>query len=242
MQEKEGELSLGCGITALAAICGPMCLLAIAGIVWGWVQILEQHRLLSTALETEAVVVASEVEWHPDPTNDQKAEYLPAVRFSYTVGDDTHESSTASPARSAGRHAWAEQIVRQFPVGQKTTAYYDPIDPSTAFLLKEYLPDPYLLTGFACMFACFAIVFPASFFWPWPRVRAGMASAAVVLYELPLIAAVKHYFDHAPTEHDQAVLWSTVAVGLGIVPLWLTLRWRRLDPRKVAKQMRKDNS
>lgn len=241
MQEKEHELSLGCGITILAAVFGPMFLLSVGGSVWGWNLILEQHRLLSTARETEAVIVASEVEWHPGPANDQKAEYLPIVRFSYSVDNKTHESSTVSPARSAGRHGWAEEIVRRFPTGKKTTAYYDPTDPATAFLLKKYLPDPYLLTAFASLFAGFAVVFPASFFWPWPRVRAGMALSAALVYELTLLAVVKHYFDHAAPEHDQAVLWSAVAIGLGIVPLLLALRWWRLDPKRVAKRMLEDD-
>ena len=239
MGEKDGELPLGCGIAILTAVCGPMFLLSVGGIIWGWIQVHDQHRLLSTASETEAIIVTSKVEWQPD-ANDPKGTYKPVVQFKYSVDAKSHESSMVSPARDAGRHGWAEEVVRKFPVGRRTTAYFDPADPTVAFLLREYLPDPYVFTAFASMFAAFAIVFPASFFWPWPPVRTGMALAGFVVYELPIIAAVKHYFEHAVPQHHQAGAFSVIAISLGAVPLWLAFRWWHLDPKRVAKKLYAD--
>ena len=204
--------------------------------IWGWSQIGEQHRLLSTAREVAATVIASIVEWQPGPS-DRRSEYKPDVRFKYVVDAKSHESSMVAPGRDSGRHGWAHETVKKFPAGATTTAYYDPSDPSVAFLLKEYLPDPYLLTGFSCMFAGFTVVFPASFFRPWPRLRGGMALAGVLVYELPIILAIKHYIEHAVPQHPQAGMWSAVAIGLGVVPLLLAFRWWRLDPKHVAKKL-----
>ena len=236
MSESEGELSLGCGITILGAVFVPMLLLSLGGVIWGWYQISEQQRLVSTAEQTNGVIVSSKVERQAGP-HDGEADYKPVVQFSFTLNERNYESTMVSPGRDAGPHKWADEMVRRFPAGQTTTAYYDPADPSAAFLLKEYQTDPYILMAFASLFASVAVIFPASFFWPYPKIRSGMALAGTIFYELPVIVLTAHYFNHASPVQTQAATWSTVAIGAGTIPLALTIRWWILDPQRVAKKI-----
>lgn len=238
MSKNEGELSLGCGITILGAVFIPMLLLSLGSVIWGWYQISEQHRLLSTAEQTNAVVISSSVESQANTgTRDGETFYTPVVQFTFTLNEENYESTMVSPGRDAGPHNWADEMVGEFPAGRKTTAYYDPADPSAAFLLLDYQTDPYLWMAFASLFAGVAVIFPASFFWPFPKVRAGMALAATIVYGLPVIILNIHYFSYASPTHSQAATWATVAIGVAVIPLALTIRWWLLDPQRVAKKM-----
>ena len=116
MSKNEGELTLGCGITVLAVVFVPMLLLSLGGVIWGWHQISEQHRLLSTAEQVEAVVVSSTVERQAGP-HDGEPDYKPVVRFTFRLNDQGYESTTVSPGRDAGPHRWADEMVREFPAG-----------------------------------------------------------------------------------------------------------------------------
>jgi uncharacterized protein DUF3592 len=42
---------------------------------------------------------------------------------------------------------WAEGIIGRYQVGRPVTAYYNPRDPSEAFLLKQYAVAPWILCG-----------------------------------------------------------------------------------------------
>ena len=238
MSRKRGELSLGCGITVLAVVFVPMFLLSLGGGLWGWYQIVEQDRVLGTGKDVEAKVIHSEVVWHPGGANTRPS-YEPVISFSYAVDGTTYESPTVVPGRVEGTHGWAHGIVRDYSAGRITTAYYDPADPSTAFLIKQYINDPYLFTAFSGLFAAVAIVFPASFFWPWPRIRTSMALLGLIVFEVPVVAASWHYLNHMSPQHPQSGPWMYGAIGLGLIPCLLAVRWWHLDPKKIkAKQDR----
>jgi hypothetical protein len=74
--------------------------------------------------------------------------------------------------------------------------------------------------AFANLFTGVAAVFPASFFWPYPKVRTGMALAGTIVYELPIIVMTMHCFDHVSPRRnmvDGGRRYRPVAVGAPLV-------------------------
>ena len=184
----------------------------------------------------------SEVVLHPG-RKDVQATYEPAIRFSYAIDGKKYKSSTVVPDRVDGEHGWAEELVRNHPAGRITTAYYDPADPSAAFLIKQYVCDPYLFMACAGLFAAFALVFPAAFLWPRPRIRMSAALLGLVALELPVVVASMHYIKHVSPQHPQAKLWIYAGMGLGVIPRLFAVRWWWLDPKEIkAKKERSQHA
>jgi hypothetical protein len=114
--------------------------MGLAGFGWGAYSILDQHARLGRCRPVEATVIESRVDTQ---RMQHGATHKPVVRFKYGVDGALHQSDRATPGDESGRAAWAHQIVRQFPMGAKVTAYYDPRDPAYAFVVKRYDALPY---------------------------------------------------------------------------------------------------
>lgn len=63
--------------------------------------------------------------------------YVPRIRYQYTVGGVTHESSRVTLTSAYGRKQ-AERLVAENPPGARTEAWVNPFDPEDAILSPEY--------------------------------------------------------------------------------------------------------
>ncbi len=72
-----------------------------------------------------------------DDSGDSDTTYAPRVWYTYTVRGRKYTSHRAIYGSESAGYSWAEAIVNQFPVGQTCTAYYNPQDPTQAFLVHK---------------------------------------------------------------------------------------------------------
>jgi hypothetical protein len=92
---------------------------------------------------TEAVVLESKVLTRREAgkragtfTGDQSlSEYVPLVRYEYTVDGTTHENARVSPFdASTSRRGWVETLVDGYPDRSYVDVRYDPDDPTRSYL------------------------------------------------------------------------------------------------------------
>jgi hypothetical protein len=116
-------------------------LVGIGGAGYGVWTIWQQHRMITSAQPVMARVVAHQ-------TKDLKASgfvsKVPLVEYQYTVNQQPYTSQTVTPAEFMLPNTWAESVFKQFPVGARVQAKYDPNDPGKAFLIAKYSMYPYL--------------------------------------------------------------------------------------------------
>lgn len=100
-----------------------------------------QHREITSARPVMATVLSHQ-------TTDLKGggfvAKVPLVKYEYTVDQQAYTSETVTRAELMLPNTWAETVFQQFPIGGQVQAYYDPNDPSTAFLIPKYSIKPYL--------------------------------------------------------------------------------------------------
>jgi hypothetical protein len=69
--------------------------------------------------------------------------YEPIVTYRYTVGDREYTGWRVTPLGESHSEEWARQLLGRFQVEQVYQGYYNPLDPSDAYLLKRYDAGPY---------------------------------------------------------------------------------------------------
>ena len=100
---------------------------------------LETGEAVDTYEPTNATVVSSHVEETTADAEDTPT-YRPAITYEYTVEGETYRSSNVLPGpglTSRSDRGWAQGVVADHPEGATVTAYYDPENPSNAFLVKN---------------------------------------------------------------------------------------------------------
>jgi len=126
-------LSLGClGILAIGSMAA---LFLGAGLLMG-----AQRREAASYVETDGTVVSSEVRSHQG--GGQRGDvtmYEPDIFYHYEVNRQEYSGDryTYGGAVSTGSRAWADNIVRKYPVGSKCKVYHDAKDPSKSLLVKD---------------------------------------------------------------------------------------------------------
>jgi len=81
-----------------------------------------------------------------------KTEYLPAVKYSYTVAGKSYLGGRISSSEVYKKNlASANGVLRNYPVGRRVTVYYDPADPSSSLLVPGVPRNLYLLLGGAVL-------------------------------------------------------------------------------------------
>jgi hypothetical protein len=69
--------------------------------------------------------------------------YEPIVAYRYTVGDREYTGRRVTPLGESHSEEWARQLLGRFQVEQVYQGYYNPLDPSDAYLVKRYDAGPY---------------------------------------------------------------------------------------------------
>jgi Protein of unknown function (DUF3592) len=87
-------------------------------------------------LPTEARILSAKVETSSGGAKGNSTTFTPRIRYTYVVADQTFTSNRAAFIYESS-FAKAQTFLRRYPVGSKTTAYYDPENPSEAVLTRD---------------------------------------------------------------------------------------------------------
>ena len=106
-------------------------LLGVGAVVGGGYLWVSQNEEIDTYEPVDATVVHSELGSSDDGS------YHAAITYEYTVDGRTYESSNIFPGPGDSTGTDPQGLVDDHPEGASVTAYYDPANPSTAFLIQE---------------------------------------------------------------------------------------------------------
>lgn len=106
-------------------------LLGVGAVVGGGYLWVSQGEEIDTYEPVDATVVHSEL-----GSSDDGASYA-AITYEYTADGRTYESSNIFPGPGDSTGTDPQGLVDDHPEGASVTAYYDPANPSTAFLTQE---------------------------------------------------------------------------------------------------------
>jgi Protein of unknown function (DUF3592) len=82
--------------------------------------------------------------------------YKPVVVYNYTYLGRPYQASAVTPISISASRSWAQSIVSKYRSGDVTTAYVDPDQPYSAYLLRQVSLLPLL---FVLIPVCFALLF-----------------------------------------------------------------------------------
>lgn len=120
------------GMLIMAAFCS-----IFLGV--GATMLYNEHRRLTTYRPVEATVLGTRVEEHSDSDG---STYEPVVEYRYYVNDRPYTATRVTPLKMSRSGRWAHRIIANYRTGATYTAYYDPAEPSEAFLMRtrSFLP------------------------------------------------------------------------------------------------------
>lgn len=116
-------------IAAMLAVFGGV----FAGI--GGRMLLREYRRLAEWTPVQATVIATHVESHSDSDG---TTYSPVVVYRYWVNDQQFTSRRALPVNESRSGRWAYRVIERFSAGGTYTAWYDPGNPSDAFIVRAH--------------------------------------------------------------------------------------------------------
>jgi hypothetical protein len=111
---------------AMGAFC---CLFLGLGVT----MLAKEQRRLAVFLPVTATVLSSRVDEHSDSDG---STYEPVVVYRYRVNDREYTASRVTPLAESRSGRWASRVTARYQVGSTYTAFYDPENPSEAFLLR----------------------------------------------------------------------------------------------------------
>lgn len=127
-----------------------LAMVGFGGYMW-----LEQGERIRDYESTEATVLSSSVGSGSDVGDD----YID-VTYEYTVDGQTYRSSNVEPGAGRGSmsRTRVEEFVENHPEGSTLTIYYDPEDPSNAYVLQERNLAFPGMAAFGALFTLVALV------------------------------------------------------------------------------------
>ena len=130
-------------------------------VVGGW-QAWEQHVKNTAWTPIQAVVLRPDI----DTVRGSKGSvsYRPMVEFSYAVGGTSYRSNDLYPINESGSYRYAQDAIAPFHVGATVGAFYDPSNPSRAFLVRRTAFFPYLFNVAGAVIGGYFIVAGLSMF------------------------------------------------------------------------------
>ena len=109
------------------------------GWMWGGIQ---QYRLM-TYQRTTATILNSHVQ---ENKGHRSTLWEPAITYQYVVGQNKYESQRVKASGdSQGEFDWAQKIVNEHTAGNISTAWYNPANPASAFLIRDVSGFPFAI-------------------------------------------------------------------------------------------------
>jgi hypothetical protein len=101
----------------------------------GWRLVRVQEIPIRNSVPVTAMVDRVDVVTHKDGRGATVQQ--PVVLYSYQVNGVHFSTDRVTPHDASRSGAWAAGVASRFHAGQTVTAYYDPADPGSAFLIAE---------------------------------------------------------------------------------------------------------
>ena len=101
---------------------------------FGAVRLTREYRRLATWRPVQATVLGKRVDARIDSDGNT---YRPEVTYRYSVNDHTYTSTHTLPLNESRSGRWAYRVIDGFSVGGTYTAWYDPANPSDAFIVRS---------------------------------------------------------------------------------------------------------
>jgi hypothetical protein len=211
----------------------------------GATQVWRQQQKIETYVAVEAVVDSSAVETR---RRKKSTSYSPVVKYHYEVRGRVYNAGDVLPVDMNSGKDWAHEVVSRYPAGARTTAYHDPVEPSRAFLVREYSFTPYMFCLFPMIHLSIgvAMVYGTKWLRPTKSAQAPRTSRQPGWFELlPResigqklrtwtvmtalwfgvgIIAIGHFFIHASSPYGSLALIGPLAyAALGALPagMWV---------------------
>ena len=131
------------GVTVFGGLCS--LFFVAAGVFIFWTRLSAQRRYRPV----EAVILSkgSSSKDIPDLDYETMRVMGPVIEYEYRVGGATYRCRAATSGTEEMRSGgWAERVLARYEVGQTVEAYYNPEDPSEAFLVSgDYGITPFML-------------------------------------------------------------------------------------------------
>ena len=182
--------------------------------------VLTQHQKICSFKPVQATITSSTVREARPSSGRSTPSLRPAIIYRYEVGGRMFESKQLTPVTVTGKGSWAADTVNCYPAGAITQAYYDPVNPADAFLVRHYSFMPYL---FALTTMILLLPLAAVFFndreLSGPPIRANQRR--VVIYAATLwncvgLVVCGHYFFAASPDYEWlGVIGSAVYAAIG---------------------------
>lgn len=162
MQADSGQRSIGSYVGGCQSCLGVLGLVAVFLLVggglswWGW-NILQDARASASWPTVDGRVTRSEVSKSTDA--DGADSYSPEVLYEYQVDDQSYENSTIKfGENSYSSRRRAEEIAATYPVGQRVTVSYDPIEPGQSVLEPGVTGGSYIVLGIGAVFVVVSLL------------------------------------------------------------------------------------
>jgi hypothetical protein len=126
----------------------------------GWYLVHLQGALSRTTRPISATIEHAEVISKKDSHGHVTKQ--PLVLFSYTVGGVRYTTDRIMSLNRSHSEGWAAEIAHRYHDGQTVTAYYNPLDPGSAFLERDVEWRAYVFLVVPLALALALIVY-------WPR-------------------------------------------------------------------------
>ncbi len=115
-----------------------------------------QIHALNTWLPVKAHVFHRHI--RSDDSGNSDTTYEPRVWYTYTVRGQKYTSHRAIYGGESSGYSWAEKITSHYPVGHSCTAYYDPQDPTQAFLVHKMDKLIWIFPGLGYLFFVIGLI------------------------------------------------------------------------------------
>ena len=132
---------------------------ALFGSIGGVMLSREFHRLTEWQ-PVQATVLGTRVDVKTDAEGDT---YRPVIDYRYSVNNQVYTSSRALPIDESRSGVWAHRVVARYTPGATYTAWYDPVRPSDAYIVRSHsiIAPIFTALGAMAIVAGLAIAFSA---------------------------------------------------------------------------------
>lgn len=115
---------------------------------------LQQQRKIMTYQPIEVTILSERL--IRSDSGESGTTYRAEITYSYSIEGKTYQSNNVFPIKISGPRSQAQRVLDQFEPEETVEGFYNPEDPSQAFLIKKYSILPYIFILFPVIFLCVA--------------------------------------------------------------------------------------
>lgn len=183
----------------------------------------EQHHQLRTFVATAGTVLSTKIETKPSSRKGGPT-YRPVVAYRYEVAGCTYEQDQVTPSPLSSSRDWARRTIARYHPGQPVEIFYDPTDPSKAYLQRRASFFPYFFILFPMVHVSVGLAMALSRFM---SLAMAMLCIVVLWYTIGL-TAIGHFLAQPDPERDLlSDITSGAYLACGLVPLYILYRSKR---------------